>query len=779
MADVTVEFGAKDAGLSQTLKNVQKELAELDTQQRTTAMSADDFQKTLSRTKQLEGMEKKLRSMGDAASDTAPKIDRLGKELQDVGNKSENAGGLFDSSFAKITGAFTLGNVAAAGFNKAINLAFSGAQSVARGFGDALDLGGRLTDLSARTGEAAGKLLVLETAFKNAGLGAEMVGTVVNKLQNFMQDAANGGDKQATAMTDLGISLAELKGKTPTEQMKIFADKIAAIEDPTQRAAMASEVFGDKLGGKLLPLLTNFSPALDDARGKVGSLERVMNENAATFDAAGETIDAVKGKMAAFSAGVLSEVIPAVNGLGSSMEKVDAAGFGQRVGKYLTPLIQDLTNATKGAAAALGDISNANTKAANDTGILGSAYRGVTTSLDGFNQMMADAFKYYTPFGFAMSYLVKRGEDLSASQKDVGASVVTSTEKIEELGEKAKETGAEIGSAFSLNSDFKTAIDGISSAWSNFNSEITGTTPLLESNYSYADSIAGKIDEQTQGIGDLNKQLDLSKKLEEQINSIKTVRAEKEKESAAKEAERQADLRENLELDLQSLKAKISGNEQEQKAVQYKKDYNAALKQAIDAGMGQPQAKSFADEIARARQEQAGMNKELSTSAKLLQSIAQAEAKKSSKISGLEERGQKQIEKGQFQAAKRTAEQIRRSEVESSIRGEGKGRDTRSMYDIGKSFGLRQQKDETSSEFSQRVKDVKEGRAEVIDRFGRSKKKDGQPEVDKPGKDGKTKKDMEKDMEKDKQKPLEILVLEIKNLVAKIEPKLPQQALAY
>jgi len=51
--------------------------------------------------------------------------------------------------------------------------------------------------------------------------------------------------------------------------------------------------------------------------------------------------------------------------------------------------------------------------------------------------------------------------------------------------------------------------------------------------------------------------------------------------------------------------------------------------------------------------------------------------------------------------------------------------------------------------------------------------------VDKPGKDGKTKKDMEKDMEKDKQKPLETLVLEIKNLVAKIEPKLPQQALAY
>jgi len=773
MADVTVEFGAKDAGLSQTLKNVQKELAELDTQQRTTAMSADEFQKTLSRTKQLEGMEKKLRSMGDAASDTAPKIDRLGKELQDVGNKSENAGGLFDSSFAKITGAFTLGNVAAAGFNKAIDLAFSGAQIMAQGFGDALDLGGRLTDLSARTGEAAGKLLVLETAFKNAGLGAEMVGTVVNKLQNFMQDAANGGDKQATAMTDLGISLAELKGKTPTEQMKIFADKIAAIEDPTQRASMASEVFGDKLGGKLLPLLIGFSPALDDARGKVGSLESIMNESAATFDAAGKSIDAVKGKLVAFAAGVLNPVIPAVSGLGEEMAKVDFASFGKLVGDVLVQDIENFKNATTGLNAAFKTLNSGLEKIVTKVVPVDNAVQKVGDSTEGLYNLFEKARVYSNPLALAFDLLTTHGEKLRASQKDVGTTVATSTEKIEELGEKAKETGAEIGSAFSLSSDFKPAIDGISSAWSNFNSEITGTTPLLESNYSYADSIAGKIDEQTQGIGLLYSKLDDQKDLELLINDIQTVRVKKEEEAAAKQAERQSDLRENLELDLQSLKAKISGNEQEEKALQYKKDYNAALKQAIDAGMGQPEAKSFADEIARARREQAGMNTELSTSANLLQSIAQAEGKKGTGIGGLEERGQKQIEKGQFQAAKRTAEQIQNKEVEADIRGSGRTKDRRSMADIGKDFGLSQQMGESGSEFAKRVKDVKEGKA-TPEKFGKSKPLAEKPSVDKPGKDGKTK----EDMGKDKPMSLETLVLEIKNIVAKIEPKLPQQALA-
>lgn len=756
MADVTVEFGAKDAGLSQTLKNVQKELAELDRQQRSAAMSADEFQRSLSRTKQLEGMEKKLRSMSGA--------------MQDVGQKTDGVGKTFDFSFGKMTAAFSAGNIAAAGFNKALDIAFSAARSVAQGFGDALDLGGRLTDLSARTGEAAGKLLVLETAFKNSGLGAEMVGTVINKLQNFMQDAANGGDKQAAAMTDLGISLAELKGKTPTEQMKVFADKIAAIKDPTQRAAMASEVFGEKLGGKLLPLLVSFSPALDDARSKVGSLEQVMDESAGVFDAAGETIDAVKGKMAAFAAGVLSPTIPAVKGLGEEMAKVDFASFGEQIGNILVKDIEEFKNTTTGVSevskkfsAALGSVINAVIPVDN-------AVEKVSGATEQLYYGFEKAHKYTNPFSAALDLLATYGEKVRASQDSAATGIANAAEAAGNATETITETGDAIGTAFSLTSDFKPAVGGLSSGWSDFNSKVTGTAPLLESSYSLSESIAGKIDDQIQGIGDLNKQLDLSKSLEEQIKNIKTVRAEKEKESAAKEQERQIDLRTNLQLDLEMLKAQISGNEQEERAVQYKKDYNAALKQAIDAGMGEPQAKSFADEIARARQEQAGMNKELSTSAKLLQNIAKAEAQKGSGIGGLEERGQKQVEKGQFQAARKTAERIRGAEVESSIRGEGKGRDTRSMADIGKSFGLSRQKDETSSEFAQRVKDVKEGKAQAADKFGRSK-----PLTEKPGEDGKTK----EDMRGDKTTSLESLVMEIKNLVAKIEPKLPQQALAY
>jgi hypothetical protein len=372
-----------------------------------------------------------------------------------------------------------------------------------------------------------------------------------------------------------------------------------------------------------------------------------------------------------------------------------------------------------------------------------------------------------------ISNLAASAQDASGKLTKAGLEAAAASGQFTGLGSNAEQTGASITDSLTFNSNFKSQIDGISSAFSDVNAEIAGTKPLLESNFSLTDSITGKVEEQTQGIGKLNEQLEKSKELEELIKDIKTVRAEKEKEAAAKQAERQADLRENLELDLQSLKAQISGNEEEQKAVQYKKDYNAALKQAISAGMGKSEAEAFADQIARARQEQAGMNKELSTSATLLKNIKEAEAKDSVDKGGrLEQRAQNQIQQGNFKGAQKTAEKIAQNEVEQSIRGTGQNRDRRSMSDIGKDFGLSQQLGEDSREFQQRIKDAKEGNS-VADKFGNSKK------VDKPNQDGsKTEDSGGGGGEKDKPKSLEGMVKEILDCLAKkIEPKLPVAAL--
>ena len=624
-----VKIGASDAGLEETLKTVQAELSNMESKVKSGDLSMGELEKAMRRIAQLDGLETKLKAMGSEAADAAPKLDAMGRELQGVGDKANGIGGFFDSSFQKITAAVSLGNIAAAGFNKAVDLAFTAAQTVVQGFGDALDLGGRLSELSARTGESAGKLLVLETAFKNSGLGAETVGTAINKLQNFMQDATNGGDKQVATMNRLGISLAELRGKTPTEQMQIFADKIAAIDDPTQRAAASSDVFGDKLGGKLLPLLNEFSPALDDAREKVGSMEQVMDENASTFDAAGETIDAVKGKMAAFAAGVLSEVIPAVSGLGEEMAKLDFASFGEQVGEALVGKLEKFKDTTTGASEVVKILNTVLGNAVNAAIPVDNAFEKVGDSTVDLYNGFEKARSYTSLFGASLDLLTTYGAKVRTSQDsaaegitnagaaagdasgkigDVGTASDEATGKVGTLGEKADATGESIASSFSLNSDFVPQLHSVASAWGGINDQVTGNKELLTSNLTLGESLVGKTDEQKQSIGGINEQLDIQKQFAKTIEDTYGKHAEKADQIAAKQDEinakesaRKELLQAGLDFDLQINQAKAIGNTELVASLESQKEFNAELKKAIDAGMGEPEAKAFAAAMINAK----------------------------------------------------------------------------------------------------------------------------------------------------------------------------------
>jgi len=592
-------------------------------------LSMEELESTMKRIGQVENMEKRLKAMGDASAESSPKIKKLGDDIDTAGSSAQSVGGIFDAEFKKIAGAFTVGNLAAQGFQKIVELAFTAAQSVVQGFSDALDLGGRLNELSSRTGETAGKLLVLETAFKNSGLEASTVGTAINKLQNFMQDAANGGDKQRAAMQSLGVSMSELAGKTPTEQMKIFADRIAGIEDPTARAAAASEVFGDKLGGKLLPLFSDFSTNLEDARAKVGSLEEIMDENAATFDAASETIDAVKGKMAAFAAGVLSETIPALEDLGKSMEQVDAAGLGQDVGEFLSPRLEKLSFVTIGASEVLKELIDLLTTAPSNTSAFGQAVNAVAESLDGFNYYMQKAINFISPMDDLWTMLEQKGRAAADAQDTAAASIAgtgtaaqDATGKLDNLGTSAQATAQNIDGVFSLGSDFAPKLDGISGSWGGVNDQILTGKNLLGENISLADSMTGSVEEQFQALGGVNESMEsilasekqseeskkVSKDLAELIDKTYGSHADKLKDIqakqdalAAKETERKDRLKEGLDFELKMSEAKAAGDTELVKTLENQKLFNAELKKAIDAGMGEPQAREFANRMIQAK----------------------------------------------------------------------------------------------------------------------------------------------------------------------------------
>lgn len=220
--------------------------------------------------------------------------------------------------------------------------AFVSVQAVVNAFSDAIDMGGRLHDLSTRTGETAGNLAILERAFDNTSVGAEKLGPAINKMQKSMTDMASGSKEAVAAFTQLGLSWSDLEGKSPAEQMELIGIRLAAIENPALRAETAMNIFG-KSGAELLPILINFSAETAQATEQLGSLPGQLDASAASVDSLGDNLNAISNKLTELAYGFLSEVVPAVEAFTGKLAGVDAASIGAGladalIGAFVDPM---------------------------------------------------------------------------------------------------------------------------------------------------------------------------------------------------------------------------------------------------------------------------------------------------------------------------------------------------------------------------------------------------------------------------------------------------------
>ena len=274
-------------------------------------------------------------------TETVKKVNKSTETIDDTVKKVSKSVGTSFGSMVKA------GAALAVGFG-ALNLAGNAIAGSLADFGRALDMGGELKDLSDRTGETSGNLMVLQRAFQNAGSSADAVGPAVNKLQKFMIDAANGSDKNVEALKNLGLTFDDLKGKAPVDQLKMISERLKDVDDPAQRAALAMGIFG-RGGGALIPVLLNLSDEIDVAKSQLGSMPEVMTRSAEIFDNISDNITVIKGKFIEFAAGLMDRMAPALELVTSLLSRIDTAAIGMRLGEVLT----GGSNAMEGFAAAL------------------------------------------------------------------------------------------------------------------------------------------------------------------------------------------------------------------------------------------------------------------------------------------------------------------------------------------------------------------------------------------------------------------------------------------
>lgn len=115
-------------------------------------------------------------------------------------------------------------------------------------------VGSAFDDMAKRTGVSVEALSTLSYAAKLSDTSIESVQGGLMKMAKLMGEVRSGSAQAAEKLQALGLSTTQMLAANPEQQLKMVADAIAGISDPSQQAAAAMEIFG-KGAGDLLPLL--------------------------------------------------------------------------------------------------------------------------------------------------------------------------------------------------------------------------------------------------------------------------------------------------------------------------------------------------------------------------------------------------------------------------------------------------------------------------------------------------------------------------------------------
>lgn len=212
------------------------------------------------------------------------------------------------------------------------------------GIKGALDFGGEMSDMSARTGIAVKDLVILGQAFQNAGMDSAAVGPAVNKLQKALSGVNDEGEPTNKTFGQLGLNMAELQAMNPSEQLQAVGKAIANVGDPAQRAAASMGIFG-KSGGEMLALFRD-PDAIATATQQVGAQAEVLGRNADVMDKISDAFGAVKSTLRGFFIGLVEPLLPLLTRVGDWLNSIagKAVEFGQKIGSYIAQAATILEN---------------------------------------------------------------------------------------------------------------------------------------------------------------------------------------------------------------------------------------------------------------------------------------------------------------------------------------------------------------------------------------------------------------------------------------------------
>jgi hypothetical protein len=185
-------------------------------------------------------------------------LDRVKKEVRDTGGGIQALSG----SIAKV------GGIVAGAFSVAAIAGFASR---------AIDAADNLKDMADQLNISASSLSVMQLAATQSGSSVESINTALQKMTMTIGNAVGGQKAAVQAFSQLGLKFDEIARMRPDEAFGKIADKIAAIENPYQRASAAQAIFG-KGAKDIQALLAGGSSAISEVDARLVSMGAKLTE---------------------------------------------------------------------------------------------------------------------------------------------------------------------------------------------------------------------------------------------------------------------------------------------------------------------------------------------------------------------------------------------------------------------------------------------------------------------------------------------------------------------
>ena len=225
----------------------------------------------------------------------------------------------FSSLGASITGLinpFTAGAAAILGFGAA-------ASAVTNGLLQLEDRVEKLGNTADKLGVSFEFVQTLEESARRSGTSIDAVSAAFGRLQKNVLGVDEESKAAQKALSELGVTAAEIQTLKPEEQYRLIAEKMTQIEDPARRSATAMALFG-KAGADMLPFFRN------------------LNGSATDIQEVGRALTALdRQRIDDFGAGV-DRLGVATQGLGQSL-LLPFAGLGEGIARALAAVTGGIT----------------------------------------------------------------------------------------------------------------------------------------------------------------------------------------------------------------------------------------------------------------------------------------------------------------------------------------------------------------------------------------------------------------------------------------------------